>query len=192
LSVRKQQPVGDEDPTDNEGYPNQIIGVESDPNPPIIAVSIQLLVHARLCLATELFRTCSRHRRVRRLASGYNGPATLLDERSPIPRRDFLEFGQLFGGTGLVLEFLDADWRQRGDDRSFRSLIGHLFGSAAKHPSEPAKAQDHDRYRTGHRTPCRRFAPWMSLHLLHRRFRRNPLLPRGDPHKEYRAAKLHR
>jgi hypothetical protein len=47
LSVRKQQPVGDEDPTDNEGYPNQIIGVESDPNPPIIAVSIQLLVHAQ-------------------------------------------------------------------------------------------------------------------------------------------------
>jgi hypothetical protein len=122
-----------------------------------------------LCLATELFRTRGSDRRVRRFAGGRGGPATLLDQRSPIPgRRDFLEFRQLFRGAGLVLEFLDADRRQRGNDRGFSPLIGQLFGSAAKHPAEPGKAQDHDDYRTGHRTPCRRLAPWMNLHHLHR------------------------
>jgi hypothetical protein len=145
---------------------------------PIIAASVVLLVHVQgLCLATELFRTRGGHRRIRRVAPGCDGPATLLDQRSAIPgRRNLFEFGKLFHGARLVLELLDADRRQRDNDRGFSPLIGHLFGSAAKHPSEPAEAQDHDRYRTDHRTPCRRLAPWMSLHLFHRKFRRNSLL----------------
>ena len=135
---------------------------------PIIAASVVLLVHVQgLCLATELFRTRGGHRRIRRLAPGCDGPATLLDQRSAIPgRRNLFEFGKLFHGARLVLELLDADRRQRDNDRGFSPLIGHLFGSAAKRPSEPAKAQDHDCYRTGHRTRCRRLARWMSFHLF--------------------------
>jgi hypothetical protein len=127
-------------------------------------------------LTAKLFRTRRSHRRIRLFGSWCGCPAALLNESALVPRSSLLEFDQLFRGAGLMLEILYADRRQRDNDRGFSPLIGHLFGSAAKRPSEPAKAQDHDCYRTGHRTPCRRLAPWMSLHLFHRKFRRNSLL----------------
>src|SRR5580704_1728357 len=47
LLARAHQPVGDQDATDNEGYPNKIVGVECDPMPPIIVASVHVLVRAQ-------------------------------------------------------------------------------------------------------------------------------------------------
>ncbi len=47
LLARKHQPGGKQDPTDNEGYPNKIVGVECDPMLPIVAAGAHVLVRAQ-------------------------------------------------------------------------------------------------------------------------------------------------
>jgi len=71
------------------------------------------------------------------IRTGRRCPTTLLDDRSPIPRRrHLLELDQFCCCVSLMLEFLNADRRQNANDRSLSSLLRHPLGRAAECPSE--------------------------------------------------------
>jgi hypothetical protein len=72
---------------------------------------------------------------------------------------DAFEFGQFCRRICLVLEALDADRRQGGNDGGLGALFAHPLGSAAECPSELRKAN----YGYGRRAEYRSPAEWFEL-----------------------------
>jgi len=68
---------------------------------------------------------------IRRFRSRECRPAALLDKRVLFPRVDRLEFDQSGFGLGGTLELIDADWRERRDDRAVGALSRHFHGRAS-------------------------------------------------------------
>ena len=77
------------------------------------------------------------------LAARERRPAALLHEAVALPGVGLLQRHQLRAGVGVVLEFVDADRRQRRHHRVAGALVGHLLSRAAKLPAAPAETDDH-------------------------------------------------
>src|SRR3954451_23979346 len=85
----------------------------------------------------EHFGARARNGRVRAVGAGARRPSALFDERALLIRAHFLQLGHVGCGFGAALKLVDADRRERRDNRGRGAALDRGFRGPAGGPPAP-------------------------------------------------------
>src|SRR5688572_29390370 len=95
-----------------------------------------------------------RHTRIWLAAARQSRPAAFAHIGALVPRvADGVQLAEIFIGVAGVLEFVDADRRERGDHRLVRLLTRHVGSLATGNPATERKADECESCGSAGRTP---------------------------------------